>query len=354
MSDHSAQEARQASGRFEHMNNHEMLRRLLKAKDEAEPQGEMTAGRVVRLAIARAADETLGLALTVLGVNIETEGLDPVVKRLAGDWMLLGLLRGDEVVGIAGLDLQARAAAIEMQTLGQLRGTPANERAITPSDVALCAPLITSLLAEMEDASVDMDLAGWTTGAHVGARIINDRAVGLALAETRYRFVQMTLDLGVEDRQGTVLLALPVSPAKTKEADTGVSKTDSFSANFQATVMEAPAILHAVLHQMSLPLSKVAGFQVGDMLPLPGVTVGSVRIEGAGGQVLGRARLGQVTGMRAVRLEVADPAQLTEVRMPERHKPAAPRVGNAAALGKAQVAPAPADIVTADTAETDG
>ncbi|SMY09577.1 FliM/FliN family flagellar motor switch protein [Flavimaricola marinus] len=304
------------------MNSQDMLRRLLRAKTEAEPQGQMTGGRVVRLAIARAADEALGLSLTVLGVNQEVEDLDSMVKRLSGDWMLIGLVREDELVGVAGLDLQARAAAVEMQTLGQLRSAPAAERAITPSDVALCSPLVTGFLTELEEASRDTELAGWTDGATVGARISDARAVGLALSENRYRYIGVTLDLGTGERQGTILLALPASPATEKEPEAQTGRADLFKANFQATVMEAPAILHAVLHHMTLPLSKVAKFQVGDTVPLPGVTVGSVRMEAPGGQVLGRARLGQVTGMRAVRLEVAAPATLAEVQLPDRRSAA--------------------------------
>jgi flagellar motor switch protein FliM len=308
------------------MNGHDMLRRLLKSKDTeaVEPEGQMTSGRAIRLAIARAAEKALGLSLTVLGVTMEVEGLDPLLKRLNGDWMLLGLVRRGELVGVAALDLQARAAAVEMQTLAQLRVAPAAERPITPSDVALCGPLITTILAELGEAAGETELAGWTGGITVGARFVDARAVGLTLPEARYRFIGATLDLGTGERQGTVLLAMPASPQAEAAADGDPGKAEVFKARFQATVMEAPAILHAVLHHMTLPLNKVAGFQVGDTLPLPGVTVASVRMEGPGGQVLSRARLGQVTGMRAVRLEVAGPSQLSEVSIPERRPFAAP------------------------------
>lgn len=45
---------------------------------------------------------------------------------------------------------------------------------------------------------------------------------------------------------------------------------------------------------------------------MPGVTVASVRIEG-GGQDLGPARLGQVAGMRAIRLEAPLSPQLEDL-----------------------------------------
>lgn len=305
---------------MENTNSHEMLRRLLKASDEVkvEPEGEMTSGRVIRLAIARAAEAALGLSLTVLGVNQEVEVLGPVVKRLKSDFMLVTLTRNDEVVGVVGLDPQARAAAIEMQTLGQMRDAPAEDRKITPSDVALCNPLIASLLSELDEAAGDTELRDWTMNVDVGPRISDARAVGLALAETKYRYIEMTLDLGTGERQGVIVVALPASPLPAKVAEAASQSGSNFNENFKSTVMEAPAILHAVLHRMTMPLSKVAKFNVGDTLPLPGVTVASMRIEGPDGHSLARARLGQVTGMRAVRLEVSDPAKLTEVHLPDR------------------------------------
>ena len=278
----------------------------------------MTVGRAVRLSAARAAERALGLSLTVLGVTQESEDLEAACKRLAGDWLLIGLWRGGELAGLAALDLQARAAAIEMQTLGQLRSAPAPERAITASDTALNVPFIEELLSQIEDAAEGTELVGWAKGVYPGPRLADARAAGLALAEATYRVVAMTLDLGTGERQGQVMLILPATPVTVRQQAEDDSATDRFAASFRATVMEAPAELHAVLHRMKVPYSKIAALQVGQTLSLPGVTVGSVRMEGPGGQVFGRARLGQVTGLRAVRLEVAPAARMSEVQLPDR------------------------------------
>ena len=300
------------------MDTHAMLRRLLKAAQPQDAPDTMTVGRALRLAAARAAERALGLSLTVLGVTQESEDLEAACKRLEGDWLLIGLWRQGELAGVAALDLQTRAAAIEMQTLGQLRSAPAPERAITASDIALNVPFIEALLAQIEDAADGTELLGWTEGATPGPRLADARAVGLALAEASYRVVTMTLDLGTGERQGEVMLILPAAPAPVHQQDGEARAADRFAAQFRATVMEAPAELHAVLHRMKLPFSRISALEVGQTLPLPGVTVASVRMEGPGGQVFGRARLGQVTGLRAVRLEVAPAARMSEVQLPER------------------------------------
>lgn len=299
------------------MSTDDILRRLLRAAEAEPPKAELTASRALRVAAARAAEQTLGLALTVLGVAVEPDGLDGLERRLTGDWLLLGLWREGALVGVAGLDAEARAAAIEMQTLGLLRGKPAVERPISPSDVALSGPFVTGLLEQIEATAEGTELAGWALGAVVGPRMADARAVGLALEEMSYRCVEMTLDLATGEREGRVLIALPTAPVPVQDAN-APPDADRFTHNFRATVMEAPATLHAVLHRMKMPLSKVAAFEVGQTVALPGITVGSVRMEGPGGQVLGRARLGQVTGLRAVRLEVPGLASMSEVRLPER------------------------------------
>ena len=54
---------------------------------------------------------------------------------------------------------------------------------------------------------------------------------------------------------------------------------------------------------MTLPISKIEEFEVGQVLELAGTTVGSVTLVGADGKPVATARLGQVAGKRAVRVE---------------------------------------------------
>ena len=58
--------------------------------------------------------------------------------------------------------------------------------------------------------------------------------------------------------------------------------------------MEATAVVTAVLARHTLPLSEAEALRPGQVLPLPGVTVGSVRLEAPIGRPLAAARLGNM------------------------------------------------------------
>jgi flagellar motor switch protein FliM len=64
---------------------------------------------------------------------------------------------------------------------------------------------------------------------------------------------------------------------------------------------------------MKMPLSTIAGPQVGQVLPLEGCTVSKVRLVDPGGRTLARRRLEPIAGQIAVRIQAADIIQMTEM-----------------------------------------
>ena len=105
-------------------------------------------------------------------------------------------------------------------------------------------------------------------------------------------------------RSESVGLLVPVAP----------DAASDWAAAMAAAVGLAPAELHAVLHRMRLSLRQVDGFHVGQVIALPGITVGSVRLEATDGRLLARARLGQMAGLRAVRVQLPAAPEMTETR----------------------------------------
>lgn len=220
-------------------------------------------------------------------------------------------INGDRgLCGLAGIDLQTRAAVIEQQTTGNLRPAPADPRPVTATDAAIIAPVISGFLAEAGTLTEGTPLAGWTASYTVGGRVLNTRAAGIVMVDTIYRLVRMTLDLGAGDRQGMILIALPVSPEMTVQKAPDAAA--NWSADIAAAVGHASADLHAVLHRMRLSLRQVDAFHVGQLIAMPGINVGSVKLETADGRVVARARLGQTTGLRAVRIQAPAPVEMLE------------------------------------------
>ena len=64
-------------------------------------------------------------------------------------------------------------------------------------------------------------------------------------------------------------------------------------------VSAAPASLDALLHRFKMHIGAAQSLEVGQVLPLPGCTVNSVRLLAPDGKVVAQAKLGQVGGMRA-------------------------------------------------------
>jgi flagellar motor switch/type III secretory pathway protein FliN len=138
------------------------------------------------------------------------------------------------------------------------------------------------------------------------------RGVVLRLTEDRYRLLRIEVDLGVTGRSARLCLALPAARGEAAPEPEGSDWTD----RLHRSVLPAPTALTAVLHRMSLPISRLEDMVVGDVLPLEGVTVASIRLEGAGNTVVARARLGQVGGMKAVRLEEPPPPDMRDAAPP--------------------------------------
>ena len=287
-----------------------VLKRLTRPPSDAALAAPVSPSKALRLAMIRAAEDRVGLIIAVLGITEEVVPLEDLLRLIEDEHLLLALNGDLGLCGLAGIDLQTRAAVIEMQTTGALRATPADPRAVTATDAAMIAPLIAGFLAEAVLSTAGTPLAGWTDHYKVGDRVLNTRAAGMSMVDTTYRLVRLTLDLGAGDRQGMIQIALPLSPEmKVQHApDTAAA----WSADIASAVGNAPADLHAVLHRMRLSLRQVDGFQVGQLIAMPGITVGSVKLETADGRVVARARLGQMTGLRAVRIQAPAPAEMAE------------------------------------------
>lgn len=270
--------------------------------------------RLIRAAITRAADRAAGLPLVVLGIEVTETALDELVAALDPGQLLVMLAATAGPEGVLALDASLRAALIEMQTVGRLLPQPPATRDPTTADLALAEPFVHHLLTELRAEAGGTPLAHVLAGMGMAGRFANARAASLALPDAGYRLVRVTLDLGQPDRQASLMLALPrrAPPAPVAVAQPA---NPAWSAALARAVMEAPCTLNAVLHRLTLSLGKVEGFAIGQIVPLPGVTVASVRVEGPGGAPVGPGKLGQMGGMRAVRLGGAGPraAQMEEM-----------------------------------------
>jgi len=272
----------------------------------------LTASRAVKLALTRSAEATIGLVLTVDTVAEETQEFDPFLASLSDDMVLLWLDQNGTHAGVIALDQEMSAAIVEMRTTGSLRDKPAPDRRATAADISLAHPFFAGLIDALNLTTEMTALEGWMAQVRVGARIASVRAASLALPENTFRHMMIQVDLGAGGRKGKIRLALPSDDAPPVPVATLTDSPD-WAVEMEDTVMEAPVILDAILHRSKFPLSMLAGLHVGQVIPLPGCSVSSVRVEAGDGTFVGRGRIGQMGGNIAVRLEIPQASPMTEL-----------------------------------------
>lgn len=280
-----------------------VLQRMTHQPEVTETEVPLTASRAIRLAATRSAERRIGLHLSVPSVAEEVCDLDGLLADLDEGLLIHGLGQGDQTYGLLACNAGLCEAAIEVQTMGQLANTAPAPRRVTQADAAMIAPFLTGFLTELQETTTRAALDGWADDVTLSARLAGPRGAGFALADTHYRVIRLNIDLGVAERTAMILIALPAMEAAAPVRVAPQMSQADWDARFHAAVMAAPARLDAVLHRFNLPLSVATTLKEGQMIPLSGCTVGAVRLTAPDGKVIMRARLGQVAGQIAVRVE---------------------------------------------------
>ena len=291
---------------------HDVLRRMASPPPPAPEDVPITSSKAVRLAITRAADKTHSMVISVSSLQEEVVGLDDLLAAFDPDLMLLAMVAGDRIQGIAAIGPELRAALLELQTIGRVLDMAAEPRKPTEADARLSEPLVTAFLAHLGVTAAQTPLDGWGDGFVVGDKLTSARAAGLILDDGQYRVIRIALDLGVADRVSELAIALP-SRSKAAEKIVKPEVSGDWTTRFQAVVNGSPAQLDALLHTFKMPLFRAESLSVGQVIPLTGCTVSSIKLLAADGRRVATARLGQSGGMRAVRIEQAPHVQMEDM-----------------------------------------
>ncbi len=282
-----------------------ILARKLGMTPASAPKGNGAAAspeRQVRRALGRAADQALGLSAVLEDLAQDDLEAEELIESGPDGWLVLGLRDGSGA-GLSGLfliDPPMRSALVEMQTMGSLLAPNETQRRVTRVDAVMSVPFASLFLKELSDVGFggpDINPADYDMGP------IDDlRTAGLVMMQGRYRRWKIKINMGAGEAVGQMLIAMRPPAAIT---ETPANDGSNWSATLRNALCEAPADLDAVLTRISLPIQKIKAFEVGQVINLAGTTVGSVTLIGPGGKPVTSARLGQVAGKRAVRIERA-------------------------------------------------
>lgn len=258
----------------------------------------MSLPKALRRALSRTADIQWDLALVTQDVAVEMLDQDEVIDALGPRDLLLLLDGPDGAVGIAAVDRQVLTGVIEVQTIQQVTQMPVDDtRPLTQTDAAMMAPLLDGALTRLADTLVDHPLHGQLAGFRFGAMIEDGRAAGLLLDAASYRGFRAEVDLALGRRRGVVMLFLPERKFKRSAPD-----EDERPGPHEERLSRVPARLSVALARVTLPLNKAEALKPGDLLPLPPDALDRVEVTAGSGHLVARGRLGQLNGLRAVRL----------------------------------------------------
>lgn len=279
-----------------------MVRKLAAAR-RGDGDGSRSALRALRLALARAASEELGLALAVIAATQTRCTTENLAGRLDGERLFLLLDGPGGKIGGLSLDRSFVTALVQHQTTGRVAGGDSGDRVFTATDAALAAPLIDAALdraAALAEAAADrMCLEAY----RYGARAEDGRGLVLALEAERFRRFDLTIDIAAGAAQGAMCLILPDREETPAGDDAQAIRGPGLEQAFG--VMRAD--LMAVVGRMRVPLSRLAAMRPGDCLPLPEGRIERTELVGLHGRCVASGRLGQSGGFRALRLNETPP-----------------------------------------------
>jgi len=286
-----------------------VIRRKLTSARVEPGDGGPGADRGWRVALARAARDYLKLPLEVKALTLSRAGLAEVLE-LSPEQSLIAVLEGPgEGLGVVAMSPEVLQAMIEALTLGKLAANASGPRKPTRTDAAMVAPMIDAALTDLEQTLADEADLVWAGGWRYASFMDDPRPLGLMLEDFNYRVLRAEVDLGHGQRSGLILMILPAEGrgkvpkrgAKTTIKDEAQTHR-AFAQALADEVEGAECQLQAVLMRVTMPLSKVVGLAVGDVLPLTLASLDKVNVEGLDGRKLAEGKLGQNRGMRALRL----------------------------------------------------
>lgn len=271
----------------------------------------MSVAKALRITLAKVADNMFDLPMAAIGVRMEKRDGEELSELFAEPALLMSL---DAPLGrraAAVFDPMLVGALIQQQTMGKVMpDTSDGNRTLTATDAAICAPFLDALLKRAALLPETDDDRSLLQGICFGTRADSARLLQMTLEEPEYQVIHITVDISGGTRQGKIILCLPLA-RKLPDIDVteGAGPTAGRRADrrqdqsMNEAVMALHVDLNIALARLTLPLSGVSALAVGDVLTLGVTAFDQSRVLTMTGLSIGRGTLGQVDGVRALRLD---------------------------------------------------
>lgn len=271
----------------------------------------MSVPKALRVTLAKVADDLCNMAMAAIGVRVEQRRGD-ALGDLFDDASLLMSLDGPLGSRAAAVfDAALVGGLIQQQTMGKVMPElDGAVRRMTTTDAAICAPFLDTLLQRAALLPETEDERALLQGYRFGSRPDDARLLHMTLEAAEYQVVYITVDIAGGQRQGQIVLCMPsiVQIAeKTRgtggDARTGDGVLPRRKKWLNETVLGLHIDLNIALARLSMPLNAVSALAVGDTLNLGVTAFDKSRVLTMDGCNVGRGTLGQIGGVRALRVE---------------------------------------------------
>lgn len=298
--------ALQAVGGWAIKPNSNVLRRKLRS-DQADPDEQaISPVKAARMSLARAADQAFKLALRVGSIRQSRLDLADMVEQLEESWALFPLVHDDGSIGVMCVDPSSNIAFVEQQTLGRVGPSGENTRKLTRTDKALALPFLERFLRQFDEVLEGAPTAYWTRGYRAEDAVETRHLMVLLLDASEYRGFEMNSEVEAAARNGTIRLFLPIKdPVRTNvPRNSKSSKTAPKTAKLKLrnAALSALVEMDAVMCKVTMPLSELSALKPGQILALPKNASQHAKLQDKVGQTSLPVHLGQLNGMRAVKL----------------------------------------------------
>ncbi|MGB7319002.1 MAG: FliM/FliN family flagellar motor C-terminal domain-containing protein [Planktotalea sp.] len=286
--------------------NSDVLRRKLRS-DQADPEEQTVSPvKAARMSLARAADQAFKLALRVGGIRQSRLDLAEMVEQLDDDWALFPVVHDDGSVGVMCLDPSSIVAFVEQQTLGKVGKPTGDMRKMTRTDKALALPFLERFLRLFDEALEGAPTAYWTRGYRAEDAVETRHLMVLLLDASEYRGFEMHSDVDGGNRSSAIRLFLPIKDpsrnAALRSAKSSRQSPQEAKPKLRNAALAAVVEMDAVMCKVTLPLSELSALKPGQLLALPKNAAQHAQLQDKVGQTSPPVHLGQLHGMRAVRL----------------------------------------------------
>lgn len=297
------------------------LRRKAGAGRPPPEPSALSPASLLRKAVAQAAEDMHELVATVAGFDESRVTLGALIEGLPDPALLMLMAAQDGRRGLAIADVQIVTALVEHLTMGRIVPGEAAARKPTRTDAVMVSDFLDRVLGLFDRALNTLGDAPPVVSFRCGTVLAEPRMVQMALEDVDYRLYRLRIDLGRGARVGEALLAFPF--AKVRSVGASPADAAGWQKNLKAAVMQSEVPVRAALHRVVMPLSEIVRWEPGQMLEIPASALAAVELEGVDGRVVGTAKLGQVAGNRALRVQtMGDP----ETKPTSMRAVAAPRV----------------------------